>query len=205
MKKLVYYLIIFLFIFLPVNVFARSDSIKVTFDSCVDGDTAKFNYNDEVIKVRFLAIDTPETKHPKKGVENYGKEASNFTCNEITNATNIVLEFDEESDEKDKYDRYLAWVFIDEELLQTKLVENGYAKVAYLYGDYKYTSVLQEKENIAKERKLGLWSDNDTSIETADTEDNLDIYDYIYLVILIICFVIALFKYIKKIKRKFHL
>ena len=57
--------------------------IEVTFSNCVDGDTAKFMYKDEEITARFLAIDTPETVHPTKEEEKYGKEASEYTCRKI--------------------------------------------------------------------------------------------------------------------------
>ncbi len=35
---------------------------------------------------RLLLVDTPETKHPKKGVEKYGPEASAFTKKMVKNA-----------------------------------------------------------------------------------------------------------------------
>lgn len=82
----------------------------MSFSACVDGDTARFILKKEEIKVRMLAIDTPETKHPTKGEEPFGQEASDFTCNKLKNAIKIILEFDDNSDKKDKYDRYLAWV-----------------------------------------------------------------------------------------------
>ncbi|MDD3305060.1 MAG: thermonuclease family protein [Bacilli bacterium] len=41
--------------------------------------------------------------------------------------------------------------------MQNKLVEKGYAKTAYLYGDYKYTSILKKTEEIAKAEQLGIW------------------------------------------------
>ena len=59
-------------------------------------------------------------------------------------------------------------------LLQDLLVSRGYAEVAYLYGDYKYTSLLQENEAIAKSNKLGIWSAdaNDTEKEPEKNENN---------------------------------
>ncbi len=42
----------------------------------IDGDTIQLN-NGEI--VRLIGVDTPETKHPQKPVEYYGKEASAFT------------------------------------------------------------------------------------------------------------------------------
>ena len=56
-----------------------TNKIEVELDSIVDGDTAKFNMNEEVVTVRFLGINTKETVHPEIGEEPFGKEASNYT------------------------------------------------------------------------------------------------------------------------------
>lgn len=178
MKKVL--LIIFIF-FISIN-YVDAKEIEVKFASCVDGDTAKFIYNDEVIKARFLAIDTPETVHPSKEKKKWGKEASEYTCDKISNANNIILEFDPNSDELDKYDRYLVWIFVDGDLLQKQLIELGYAKVAYLYGDYKYTEILKTSEAKVKEQKIGIWSENNTTI------DKIDYYIIIlFVIMLLIC------------------
>ena len=129
---------------------------EVSFGRCTDGDTAHFLIAGEDVTVRLLAIDTPETKHPTKGEEPYGKEASDYTCKMITDAQDIRLEYDPNAKE-DKYGRILAWVFVDGELLQEKLVELGYAKVAYLYDDYKYTELLLQAQEEAKNSKIGIW------------------------------------------------
>ena len=80
MRKLVVGILIF---FLFINNSAALEKEEVIFDSCVDGDTAKFIIDGEVKSVRFLAIDTPETVHPTKDEEPYGKEARDFTCNSL--------------------------------------------------------------------------------------------------------------------------
>ena len=146
-----------IFLLNPLNVKAKE--ITVTLAKCVDGDTAQFNINNEKKRTRFLAINTPESVHPTKGNEIYGKDASTYTCEKLTNAKKIVLEFDEKADQTDKYGRVLAWVFVDGELLQKDLIKNGYAEVAYLYGKYKYVSLLQEEEQKEKNEKKGIWSD----------------------------------------------
>lgn len=154
MKKVV---MIFLFFCLFItNVYAERVSVK--FEACVDGDTIKVILDDKKTTVRFLAIDTPETVHPTKGEQPFGKEASNYTCNKVKNAKKLEIEYDEGSAKTDKYNRALGWVFIDDTLLQKDLVSLGYAKVAYLYGDYKYTDELKKEESIAKSKKLGVWS-----------------------------------------------
>lgn len=154
MKKVV---MIFLFFCLFItNVYAERISVK--FESCVDGDTIKVMLDDKKTTVRFLAVDTPETKHPTKGEQPFGKEASNYTCDKVKNAKKLEIEYDAGSSKVDKYDRTLAWIFTDDSLLQKDLVSHGYAKVAYLYGDYKYTDELKKEESTAKSKKLGVWS-----------------------------------------------
>lgn len=173
MKKII--LTLFLF-FISLN-FVSAKTIVVEFSDCVDGDTAKFIYKKEKITARFLAIDTPETVHPTKEVEEYGKEASEYTCNKLKNAEKIELEYDDDSDKTDKYDRHLVWVFVDGELLQKKLIEKGYANVAYLYGNYKYTDKLEEAEQEAEENKLGIWSIEQTTNDTEKEVNNKEIIE----------------------------
>lgn len=143
----------------PSCVLDQETKEVVTLVSCVDGDTATFKTKDGSYKTRFLAVDTPETKHPTKKEQPFGKEASNYTCNALKKAKKIELEYDENSDKYDKYDRLLAWVFVDGRLLQQELIQKGLGEVAYLYGDYKYTPLLQEAQKKAEEAKVGKWQD----------------------------------------------
>lgn len=151
----------------------ETEKVEVKFVDSVDGDTAEFEMNGETIKVRFLAVDTPESVHPTKEVQAYGVEASNFTKEKLQNAKKIELEFDNNSDKMDKYNRYLAWIWVDGELLQDLLIKEGLAKVAYLYADYKYTEVLQESENTAKESKIRIWKD-EVDIEYSENEEFIE-------------------------------
>lgn len=169
MKKYIGFL--FCLMMIPSLVFAGETEI-VTLDKCVDGDTANFKTSTgTVYKTRFLAVDTPETVHPTKEVEAYGKEASNYTCETLTNAKEIKLEYDDNSGREDKYGRTLAWVWVDGVLLQQSLIEKGLAEVAYLYDDYQYTSLLQDAEAVAKANKVGQWSgETPTSEEDSSKE-----------------------------------
>ena len=158
--------------FIGIN-FVSAKKYEVTLNDCVDGDTAWFNLNGEKVKFRFLGIDTPESVHPKKSVELYGKDASEYTCNMLTNATKLEIEYDENSDKMDKYNRHLAWIWVDGILLEQNLISIGYAQVAYIYGDYKYTKDLcleQEKAIINKE---GIWS-GDREVGYCSTIDYSD-------------------------------
>lgn len=200
MKKLVVGIITFL---LFINVSYALDEVKLS--KCVDGDTIKVKIDNKEYTVRMLAIDTPESVHPKKKVEYYGKEASEYTCNIVSNAKKIELEYDSGSDKTDKYDRLLAWVIVDGELLQDKLVSLGYAKVAYLYGDYKYTSLLEEHQELASARNLGIWNQQEkdkfdnNSNSTDNNDNNYSAQDIVMIVILLL---VITFVGDKTIKRK---
>lgn len=144
-----------------------ANKIEVELVQAVDGDTAKFKMNGKQISVRFLGINTKETVHPEIDEEEWGKEASDFSKEKLENATKIELEFDNQADEKDQYKRYLAWIWVDDELLQNSLVQNGLAATYMLQNNYKYAGMLQESEELAKNNKVGIWSE-----ETSDTQDD---------------------------------
>jgi len=152
MKKVLLILLILLPFFVSADV--------VDFNKCIDGDTFKVVLNDEIVTVRLLAVDTPESVHPNKEKEYYGEESSDFTCNTIKNAKKIEVEYDSNSEKHDKYNRLLVWVFVDGKLLQDEIIKKGYGKVAYLYDDYKYTNILKQSEEYAKDKHLGIWQDN---------------------------------------------
>lgn len=180
MNKKIWIGIIVLLLMMPCSVFAEEVEVKLS--KCVDGDTARFMIGKKEYSTRFLAIDTPETKHPKRGVEPYGKEASDYTCRMLKKAKKIVLEYDPNSTKEDKYGRKLAWIFVDGELLQKQLVKRGYAKVAYLYGDYKYTNTLKIIEKKAKVEKIGIWSNKQVRKDSSSISINKilnKIYRYI--------------------------
>ena len=169
MKKKVILLVI-LFLVSINNIYAKE---IVEYSDCVDGDTIKIVLNNKKYTVRMLAVDTPESVHPTKEVEYYGKEASEYTCKLVKNAKKLEVEYDPASDKTDKYDRLLVWVFVDGELLQKKLIQNGYAKVAYLYGNYMYTDELKQVQELASAKNLGIWN-SEAKEEYIKNNPNLD-------------------------------
>lgn len=189
MKKIIICVLIMLCVFGNIGITAlasdlnSADKIKVNYITGVDGDTARFDYNGKNIKTRFLAIDTPEVAGENKIEEPYGNEARDFTNEKLKNAKEIELEFDSNADRQDNYGRYLVWVWVDGELLQDLLVQNGLAEVTYLYDDYKYTSKLQMSELKAKLTKVGMWgseeekSGDKTAIKDEQIEEKTESYE----------------------------
>lgn len=198
MKKQLILLISIFFICIN-NVYAKE---LVKFSKCVDGDTIKVIIDNEEYTIRMLSIDTPEITKEEKP-EYYAKEASDYTCKKITKAKKIELEYDPKSDKFDKYQRLLAWVFVDSKLLQEELIEKGYAKVAYLYDDYKYNDILKEKQELASAKNIGIWNEQakkeyeENKTKPNETHENIEIV-IVTIILLIITFIFKLFKKVKK-------
>lgn len=109
----------------------------ISFD---DGDT--FDYKNKPIRV--LGIDTPEIAHPDLGVyegQPYGTAAAESTRAWIERAGTVEIVLDG----RDLYNRTLAHVFIDGELLACRLIRHAlaYETVSH-YGDSGYPDLAQE-------------------------------------------------------------
>jgi micrococcal nuclease len=121
----------------------------------VDGDTVEVRFNNgATAKVRLIGVNTPETVAPNRPVERYGKEASNYTKQRLTNKT-VTLEFDVGI--KDKYGRLLAYVWLGKELYNETLVKEGYARVMTIQPNVKYQKRFITAERAARQAKKGLW------------------------------------------------
>jgi len=157
----------------------RGGYFEVTLSSCTDGDTARFNYPQDIYdaitsgakSVRFLNMDTEETF--PGGREEWGKPGSLYTCGLLHDAVSIVLQTDPGDGLTDTYGRLLSWVWIqlpneDEYfLLNYMIVQQGLAQVKYefgagetiSYGDYTYNEWMHRAEDYAQANKLGQWGD----------------------------------------------
>ncbi len=99
---------------------------EATLISCADGDTATFSMDGQSFRIRFQGIDTPETSSK---LDPWGKPASDYTCEALTNASVIVIQSNEDTAKMDSTgSRYLGYVWVDGSLLNLELVEHGYTK-----------------------------------------------------------------------------
>ncbi len=149
----------------------------------IDGDTIEVKINEDKKTVRLIGVNTPETKHPKKGAEYYGKEASNFTNLQLNKKT-IYLQKD--VSDTDKYGRLLRFVWlsrpndiipteneIEKYMFNAILVKNGYANVSTYAPNISYKDNFIKLENIAKEKNLGLWQNKNASSKHSNTDLNI--------------------------------
>jgi micrococcal nuclease len=128
----------------------------VTVERIVDGDTIRIDPAvDGIDEVRLIGIDTPETKDPDCDVQPYGPEATMFTRDELQ-GEEVNLEFDE--DREDRYERLLAYVYLDDEMFNETLLEEGYAQVYTVPPNDRYEDRFEEAQEAAQEEELGIWA-----------------------------------------------
>ena len=140
------------------NVEKHSDSqyIEANVIRVKDGDTFVTKVNGKEETVRLILVDTPETKHPHKPVQPFGEEASNFTKETLTNET-VNLEIGVQ--ERDKYGRLLAYVYLKDGTMFNKLLlSKGLARVAVFPPNTKYLEEFKNVSENAKSKGEGIWS-----------------------------------------------
>lgn len=105
-------------------------------------------------RVRLIGVDTPETVHPSKPVERFGKEASDFTKAALSKKT-VRLAFDKVL--RDRYGRLLAYVYLEKgRCFNAELVEKGYGH-AYTAFPFQFLEEFRKLQTAAREKKAGLW------------------------------------------------
>lgn len=122
-----------------------------------DGDTIVVDMNGKKEKVRFIGVDTPETKDPRKAVQCFGRAASQFTKDFI--GTNPVrLEADPTNTNRDRYARLLRYVYLpDGRLVNLEIIKQGYG-FAYTSFPTQKSEEFKAAENDARTHNRGLWS-----------------------------------------------
>jgi len=127
----------------------------------VDGDTieARYDHEETLVKIRLLGVNTPESVDPRRGVECFGKVASQFT-KDILEGKRIQLVEDPEADNIDKYQRLLRNIVLEDGTdFNLLLVEQGYANAYLSFPLNKQRKAqLSQAEKDAREAGLGLWS-----------------------------------------------
>ena len=117
-----------------LNLSSETKKAEVTVKSFIDGDTTHFNVPtdispDGVLKARYMGINTPESTGK---IEPWGKKASNFTKEKLSNAVSIYIESNDSNWNVDSTGgRHLVYIWYkpseNEEYrcLNLDLIQNG--------------------------------------------------------------------------------
>ena len=174
-------------LFGSANAFEKGDSLSEAH--------ALITMNGTVETVRFIGVDTPETHHPDRPVECYGREAAEYTKQLITGqlrrsdgksevgaptgtSGKVRLQADPLNTNRDRYGRLLRYVYLpDNTLLEQKLITEGYG---FAYTFFPFTKVLEfsNYEQQAKSAGKGLWAACQVTVESNGSEHTNPVVDF---------------------------
>ena len=129
-----------------------------TVANVVDGDTIDIDIPDgkyPTTRIRLWGIDTPESKHPQKGVCYFGPQAAEFTTKSALGKQ--VAVYLEEHRTRGKFGRLLAYVQLpDGRFLNEVLVSEGFAYVDLRFR-HSFYNKYKQLEAAGRNAKKGLW------------------------------------------------
>ena len=126
-----------------VNSVPSNASLYIT--RVIDGDTAILSTNQHV---RFLGENSPEHD------EGFFQQAKDLNTS-LTLGKQVRLEY--QNEKIDRYGRILAFVFVNNILINAEIVKRGFAVEDFMQKSEKYQSEIISAENYAKSNCLGMW------------------------------------------------
>jgi len=131
----------------------------------IDGDTIKVDIGGKIENVRLIGIDTPEIANPYNPRQDYfGPEAARY-ARQLLEKQSVYLIPDPMNSNRDKYNRLLRYVFLEDgTLINAKLIKEGFA-FNYMYEPFQFMKQFDYLEKQAKENRLGLWSGEKTKAD----------------------------------------
>ena len=120
---------------------------SLSFIKVIDGDTIHAQHNGDRIKIRLVEIDAPEMDQP------FGAQSKNF-LNRLLYKKNVTLI----SQGEDRYGRILGEIYVDGESANRSMIRSGFA---WVYDRHVEDLSLNEYQDQAKAKNLGLWQGDD--------------------------------------------
>ena len=124
--------------------------IEATVSRVIDGDTIELANGDVE---RLIGIDAPEKKQP------YNEEI----VAELRKLEGKSVRMEKDTTNKDRYGRYLRYVYFGEHFVNLELVQSGLAYVYSVSPDKKHADSFKDAERYAMESGLGIWKKSDYS------------------------------------------
>lgn len=134
--------------------YVRPGLVPARVTRVVDGDTIHVELGGKDYRLRYIGIDTPETVDPRRPVGCFGAEASERN-RQLVEGRTVGLEKD--VSETDSFGRLLRYVWVEDQMVNEALVEEGYALAATYPPDVRYSGVFVSLQAQAREGKRGLW------------------------------------------------
>jgi micrococcal nuclease len=142
----------------PVSLTLPQGLERATVTNVADGDTIEVSLNGQTERIRLIGVDTPETSHPSRPVECFGREASAFT-REVLRGQTVLLEDDPTQDNRDRFNRLLRFVWLpDGRLVNYEIIAQGYGFEYTFRTPHRYQAQFKAAERAARQAQIGLWA-----------------------------------------------
>lgn len=133
-------------------------SALVTVLGVSDGDTLRVRVDGRSERVRLLGIDAPESVHPSKSRQCFGKEASS-RMQSLAQSKQVRLVADRSQGDRDRYGRLLRYVELEDGTdVGLALVSGGFARERTYDGGYARQARYRSAQASAKSTEVGLWA-----------------------------------------------
>lgn len=137
----------------------------------IDGDTIEASLDGVRERVRLIGVDTPETSHPSRPVECFGREAAAFTRAMLEGQT-VFLEADPSQDNRDRFNRLLRFVWLpDGRLANYEIIAQGYGFEYTFRTPHRYQAQFKAAERAARAAQAGLWAPETCNGERVPASD----------------------------------
>jgi micrococcal nuclease len=145
---------------------AKAQQVQTaTVTRIVDGDTVRLEGYKE--SFRLIGLDTPESKRNDRAkdladrtgqdletIVQQGKQAAAFTKKLLEGIT-VRIEWDVQR--KDRYQRNLAYLWLDGKMANLEIVRSGYADVLTIAPNVRYSEKFVQAASEARAARRGLW------------------------------------------------
>ena len=126
----------------------------------IDGDTIRLASGE---LVRYIGVDTPETRRRVgdrwvEDPEPFGREAAEANRRWVE-GKRVRLDYDVQR--RDRYGRVLAYVYVDGEMVNAKLLAEGFAHLLTIPPNVKYVDQFRQAVQAARDNRRGVWNDTD--------------------------------------------
>jgi len=123
----------------------------------IDGDTIELA---DGRLVRYIGIDAPEVRRRQGDQwvvdpEPFGQEARDAN-RRLVEGKSIGLEYDVQT--HDRFGRLLAYVYVDGQMVNAKLLEGGFAQPLTIPPNVRYADLFRRLAAEARQQQQGLWA-----------------------------------------------
>jgi len=121
----------------------------------IDGDSVVIRMEGKTYQTRLIGIDAPEM-----GQKPWGGKAKKH-LRKLLNGSGGIVRMEMDVTKYDKYDRLLAYLWLDDKTLINELmVRDGYAVLFTIQPNSKHLDRLKKAQSAARENHSGIWGPN---------------------------------------------